>query len=124
VGKPILHGSSDPAFQGDSSKYNPEDLLVASVSSCHMMWYLHLCADAKIIVQSYHDQAQGKMIQTAKGGGRFDEIVLRPQVTIDAGADPNQARELHKRAHECCFIANSLNCSVHCEPSISIEGAR
>ena len=117
-GKPTLAGSSDPAFRGDPARYNPEELLVASLSTCHMLWYLHLCADAKIVVTSYEDRAEGTMIETEDGGGRFTEVTLKPAVTIGAGGDLELARTLHERAHHLCFIANSVNFPVRCEPTI------
>lgn len=115
VGKPVVLGSSDPNFRGDATRYNPEELLVASLSACHMLWYLHLCADHKIIVTSYVDQPRGQMIETDDGGGRFVEVVLRPEVTINAGADLALAEKLHEQAHALCFIANSMNFPVRCE---------
>ena len=81
-GKPTIFGSSDPAFRGDSTKYNPEELLIASLSSCHMLWYLHLCADARIIVIDYCDRAIGKMCETKDGGGKFTEVILKPELEI------------------------------------------
>ena len=108
-GKPVIAVSSDPAFRGDPNRYNPEELLVASISSCHMLWYLHLCADAGVTVTAYEDAAEGRMEETADGSGRFTEVVLHPNVTIAAGADGALAERLHARAHEKCFIANSVN---------------
>ncbi len=110
-----IPASSDPAFRGDPARYNPEELLVASLSSCHMLWYLHLCADAGIVIDSYKDNPEGVMEETADGGGRFISVTLRPQVLIRSG-DPETARQLHHQAHELCFIANSVNFPVHCEP--------
>ncbi|HEX5344741.1 MAG TPA: OsmC family protein [Duganella sp.] len=110
--KPAIPGSSDPAFRGDASRWNPEELLVASASACHKLWYLHLCADAGIVVTAYVDHAEGTM-----NGDRFERIVLRPHVTIAAG-DRALALQLHHKAHEECYIANSLNFPVDCEPSI------
>ena len=121
AGKPVLYGSSDPAFRGDAARYNPEELLVASLSTCHMLWYLHLCADSGIVVQSYVDQPHGQMSETADGGGRFTQVVLRPEVTIKAGADPLVAEGLHEQAHRLCFIANSVNFPVSCEGTIWVE---
>jgi organic hydroperoxide reductase OsmC/OhrA len=121
AGKPSVPGSSDPAFRGDPSRYNPEELLVASLSACHMLWYLHLCADAQIVVTSYEDDATGTMRLTEDGGGRFEEVVLRPAVTVRKGADPGLARALHARAHHLCFIANSVNFEVRAEPTFSFE---
>ncbi|HEX8685489.1 MAG TPA: OsmC family protein [Pyrinomonadaceae bacterium] len=121
AGKPAVRGSSDPAFRGDPSRYNPEELLVASLSACHMLWYLHLCADAQIVVTSYEDDAAGTMRLTEDGGGHFEEVVLRPAVTVRKGADPELARALHARAHRLCFIANSVNFEVRAEPTFSFE---
>jgi len=110
-------GSSDPAFRGDKTKHNPEDLLLASVSSCHMLWYLHLCAVAGIIVTDYIDNAIGTMTETVNGGGNFTEIILRPTVTITDNLMKENANELHKKANALCFVANSLNFPVHHKPT-------
>jgi organic hydroperoxide reductase OsmC/OhrA len=120
-GKPFIAGSSDPGFRGDKTKYNPEELLVASVSACHMLWYLHLCAAASIVVIHYFDQAVGTMLETEDGGGHFVEVVLKPVVTLASDKDRNQAEQLHQQAHRLCFVANSMNFPVVCEPSIQIE---
>jgi organic hydroperoxide reductase OsmC/OhrA len=116
AGKPTIPGSSDPAFLGDRTRWNPEDLLVASTSACHKLWYLHLCAEAGIAVLAYVDEAEGTMVEGEKG--RFTRIVLRPGVTVRAGDDVELARRLHHDAHEQCFVANSLNFPVLCEPVI------
>lgn len=123
AGKPVIPGSSDPVFRGDRSRYNPEDLLVASLSACHMLWYLHLCADAKIVVTDYVDDAVGTMVDTPDGGGHFAEVVLRPSVVIGQGGDTALAAALHEKAHHLCFIANSVNFQVRCEPAIQVEEA-
>jgi organic hydroperoxide reductase OsmC/OhrA len=117
-GKPAIPGSADPAFRGDRARWNPEELLVASLSACHKLWYLHLAAEAGIIVTAYSDRAQGMMEIGRDGAGRFKSVVLRPTVTVAAGSDAERARTLHKPAHEKCFIANSVNFSVECEPEI------
>ena len=122
TGRPDLPGSSDPAFRGDGSRWNPEVLLVASLSSCHMLWYLHLCAQAKIAVLDYRDDAVGTMLEDADGGGRFSAVVLRPVVTLARGADATLARALHEEAHRLCFIANSVNFPVSIEPSVVVGG--
>jgi organic hydroperoxide reductase OsmC/OhrA len=109
-GKPPLAGSSAPAFRGDPARHNPEDLLVASLSGCHMLWYLHLCTEAGIEVVAYSDDASGVM--AGKDGKiRFTEVVLRPRVVIAAG-DPEQAKALHARASDACFVASSVNFPV------------
>jgi organic hydroperoxide reductase OsmC/OhrA len=117
-GKPPIPGSSDPAFRGDATRWNPEELLLASVSACHKLWYLHLCATGGIAVQSYEDHAEGTMIEDESGGGRFTEITLRPRITLRIGDDLERARALHHEAHAKCFVANSVNFPVHCEPEI------
>jgi organic hydroperoxide reductase OsmC/OhrA len=115
-GPPPLHGSADPAFRGDASRWNPEQLLVASLSQCHMLWYLHLCADSGVIVTGYVDDARGAMSETADGGGRFDEVVLAPRVVVADAGTVEKAAALHATAHERCFVANSVNFPVRCEP--------
>lgn len=120
--KIVIPGSSDPAFRGDRTRYNPEDLLVASVSSCHMLWFLHFCADAGVVVTSYTDQAKGTMCEEANGAGYFTEVVLRPHVVVkDASMIPT-AQALHTKAHQFCFIANSVNFPVRHEPVCVAEG--
>lgn len=120
-GKSVIHGSSDPAFRGDASLHNPEELLVAALSSCHMLWYLHLCAVNGIVVTDYRDQASGTMVETAPGEAQFSSVVLEPAVTIRAGGDPEQAGKLHEQAHELCFIARSVNFRVIHRPRILTE---
>jgi organic hydroperoxide reductase OsmC/OhrA len=115
-GKPIIPGSSDPAFRGDKSRYNPEEFLVMALSSCHMLWFLHLAADSGIVVTGYDDQASGTMIETADTGGHFVEVVLHPKVTFAQDVDRARVAALHERAHHLCFIANSVNFPVRCEP--------
>lgn len=117
-GKPTIPGSSDPAFLGDTTRYNPEELLVASLSTCHMLWYLHLCAVAKVVVLDYEDHAEGTMEETADGGGRFLHVTLKPQIIVTAESDLETAKKLHHDAHEKCYIANSVNFPVKCEPVI------
>jgi organic hydroperoxide reductase OsmC/OhrA len=117
--KPDILGSSDPAFLGDAARWNPEDLLIASVSACHQLWYLHLCADAGIAVLDYLDNAEGTMIDSSQPG-RFSQIVLRPSVIIRAGDDCGLAERLHHAAHEKCYVANSVNFPIRLEPTIKI----
>ena len=117
-GKPTILGSSDPAFRGDAARWNPEDLLVASVAACHKLWYLHLCAVAGVVVVAYVDEAEGVLVEDAQKGGFFSKIVLRPKVTITPDSDPEKAASLHEKAHEKCFIANSVNFPVTHEETI------
>ncbi|MGB8264875.1 MAG: OsmC family protein [Candidatus Velthaea sp.] len=121
AGKAAIAGSSAPAFRGDASRWNPEELLVASLSACHQLWYLHLCAVEHVIVLSYVDGAQGTMDVRQDGGGRFTSVTLRPVVTISRGSDPQRAQALHENAHAKCFIANSVNFSVRCEGSVVVD---
>ena len=109
--KPTFQGSSDAAFRGDPTRYNPEDLLVISLSSCHMLWYLHLCAVNRVIVLNYEDKATGIMIED-ENGGRFSEVTLHPNVTVKEEGMIPLSIELHHEAHEKCFIANSVNFPV------------
>jgi organic hydroperoxide reductase OsmC/OhrA len=119
-GKSAIAGSSDPAFRGDAAAWNPEELLVASLSACHQLWYLHLAAVNAIIVKAYVDTAEGTMSEEADGGGRFTRVVLRPRVTIAPGGDVEKAHALHREAHEKCFVASSVNFPVECEPEIAV----
>ena len=118
AGKPVLHGSSDVVFRGNAGRHNPEDLLVAALSACHMLAYLHLCADAGIVVTAYEDHATAVMEQTPEGG-HFVEALLSPRVTVSAG-DAALAEALHERAHAACFIASSVNFPVRCDPAIIV----
>ena len=120
AGKPELTGSADPTFRGDAAKHNPEDMLVAALSSCHMLSYLHMATVAGVVVTAYRDAAEGTM-KTEGDGGRFVEVVLHPTVTISAASDPALAAAAHDAAHHACFIANSVNFPVRCEPRIVVE---
>jgi len=117
--KPPIPGSSDPAFRGDSKRWNPEELLVAALAACHELWYLHLCAESGIVVTAYVDHAEGVMEEAADGSGHFQSVLLRPRVTVAPGSDLVRARELHAAAHAKCFIANSVNFPVRHEAEIS-----
>jgi organic hydroperoxide reductase OsmC/OhrA len=119
--KQPIPASSDPSFRGDKTRYNPEELLLASLSSCHMLWYLHLCAEARIVVKAYVDQAKGTMVETLNGGGYFSEVTLYPIVSVAEKGMIRAAIELHKKANELCFIANSVKFPVHHQPVVSCE---
>ena len=116
--KPQIQGSSDPSFRGDATRYNPEELLVASLSSCHMLWYLHLCAVHHVTVLDYHDAASGVMAESEDGSGAFVRAQLSPRVKIAPGDDRAQALALHHEAHRYCFIARSVNFPVEIVPEI------
>jgi len=118
-GKPSLRGTAAPAFKGDPTLHNPEDLLVAALSACHALSYLALCARAGIQVTGYEDDVFGKM-ERVERVTKFTEVVLHPKVTLAPGADAEKARALHTRAHEVCFIASSVNFPVKHEPVISV----
>ena len=116
-----IAGSSDAAFRGDKEKHTPEDLFLASISSCHMLWYLHLCAEAGIVITAYVDNATATMIETADGGGHFTEVTLHPEVHITDRMRKDAANALHKKANELCFVANSCNFPIHHEATILIS---
>lgn len=113
-----LGGSSDPAFRGDVERWNPEQLLVASLAQCHLLWYLDLAAKAGIIVTAYVDEPTGTMVEEASGAGQFTEVVLRPRVTVRSGSNLDLAEALHGRVGDFCFIARSVNFPVRHEPTI------
>lgn len=122
AGKPSIHGSSDPAFAGDPARHNPEELFVASLSACHMLWYLHLCSVNHISVREYRDAATGVMQERDDGSGVFTQVVLNPATVISPGDDAAKARSLHQDAHRMCFIANSVNFPVDVRPQIRHQG--
>lgn len=120
----IIKASSDPSFLGDASKYNPEELFLASLSSCHMLWYLHLCATNKIVVVEYVDNATGKMEELNNGSGKFTEVILNPTVKITSENNVDKAIELHHKANQFCFIANSCNFKIQHQPKIVVENQK
>jgi organic hydroperoxide reductase OsmC/OhrA len=122
-GPGVIDGSSDPAFRGDATRWNPEQLLVASLSQCHMLWYLHLCAVGAVVVADYVDDATGTMAESADGGGQFTQVVLRPVVTVTDASMIDDALALHTKASELCFIARSVNFPVRHEPQVRVAGA-
>lgn len=117
VGKPEIAGSADRAFFGDVERWNPEEMLVAALSQCHLLSYLHVASSNGVVVVEYTDAASGVMEQTADGGGHFSSVTLRPIVTISAG-DPALAIALHEEANAMCFIASSVNFPVGHEPQL------
>jgi organic hydroperoxide reductase OsmC/OhrA len=118
AGKPPLPGSSDPVFRGDPGRYNPEELLVAALSACHLLSYLHLCAVNDIVVLAYEDRATGEMLEREDGSGAFSAVTLAPRVEITAGSDVELAKALHDDAHRMCFIAGSVNFPVTHRPEV------
>jgi organic hydroperoxide reductase OsmC/OhrA len=119
-GPGALAASSDPAFRGDGSRWNPEQLFVASISECHMLWYLHLATNAGLVVDAYEDDALGVMREDASGGGgEFAEVVLRPRVRLTAG-DVDTANAIHGEVHRYCFIARSVSVPIRHEPTAEV----
>jgi len=116
-----LEGSSDPSFRGDKKKYNPEELFLSSISTCHMLWYLSLCAVAGIIVTDYTDNPEGTMIETEEGSGYFTSVILHPNVIVAEESMIKKAQALHHEANKKCFIANSCNFPVMHEPSVKSQ---
>lgn len=120
-GKPLIAGSADPAFRGDAGRWNAEDLLVASLSQCHLLWYLSTAAKKKVVVTGYVDHAGGTMAMNRDGSGQFTEVVLRPHITLAVGSDVEKADALHHIAHEMCFIARSVNFPVRTEATYTVD---
>ena len=118
-GPPAIDGTADPGFLGDPRRWNPEQLLTASVSQCHMLWYLGLCARAGVVVHQYSDDAVGTMGSGPGGRARFSEVVLRPRIVVGAADQLERANQLHEKAHEMCFIAQSVSFPVKVEPQIT-----
>jgi organic hydroperoxide reductase OsmC/OhrA len=123
VGKPVIPASSDPSFRGDPARYNPEELLVSSISSCHMLWYLHLCSVNGVIVVDYKDEATGTMAETDDGSGFIKEVTLYPTVTVTDPAMIDKANSLHHEANKMCFIANSCNFPIQHQPTCIVQNA-
>jgi organic hydroperoxide reductase OsmC/OhrA len=110
-----IGGSSDPAFRGDASRYNPEELLLSALSACHMLWVLHFCADAGIVITEYTDNASGEMVEHSDGSGEFTRVVLRPRMKITDAGRAEEAAAIHHRAHQVCCLARSMNFPVEHE---------
>lgn len=119
-GKPALLASADKPFRGDPARWNPEDLLLAALSECHLLSYLHACVQAGVVVVAYEDAASALMVEDGKGGGAFREVVLRPMVTVTEASMTDAATAAHTQAHAWCFIANSVNFPVRHEPTIVV----
>lgn len=120
AGKPEIAASSDRPFRGDGTKWNPEDLLLAALSECHLLSYLHACVEAGVVVVSYDDEANGTM-RLKGNGGAFAEVVLHPRVVVADEAMVPAATAAHAQAHEWCFIANSVNFPVRHEPIVTVQ---
>lgn len=122
TGKLAIAGSADAPFRGDPQRWNSEELLVASLSQCHMLGYLHLAATAGVVVTAYTDTPTGIMSEDRNGGGQFDEVMLRPAVTVADATMCQRAQVLHDEAEARCFIARSVNFPVHHEPTTLVAG--
>jgi len=112
----LIPGSSDPLFRGDPARYNPEELMLAALSACHMLWVLHLCAAAGIVIISYSDEAEGDFTENPDGSGQYTRVRLRPRVTITDAARLAEVPAIHERAHHLCAMARSVNFPVECVP--------
>ncbi|WP_224483854.1 OsmC family protein [Robertkochia aurantiaca] len=121
-GKEPLKGSSDPSFRGDIQLYNPEELFIASLSACHMLWYLHLCATDGVVVTEYEDRAEGVLTLHTDGSGRITSVQLNPLISVTEGHMIEKAIRLHKNASEMCFLASSCNFEVKHKPTVKIAG--
>jgi len=122
-GKPVIAGSSDPAFRGDATKYNPEEMLLMSLSSCHMLWFLHLCSEVGVVVVDYSDNATGVMEETTNGSGKFKSVILHPHVVVSEQQMAPKLADLHHKAHQLCFIANSCNFAIEHEATFAVANA-
>lgn len=118
-GKPEILASADKPFRGDPSRWNPEDMLLASLSECHLLSYLHACVTVGVVVVSYRDDATGVMRENGKGGGAFVEVTLHPQVVVADASMIEAAERAHAQANEWCFIANSVNFPVRHEATVT-----
>ena len=120
AGKPPVPGSADPAFRGDPSRWNPEELLVAALAQCHMLWFLHLAATHDVVVTGYRDAPIGTMTEHRDGSGEFTEVLLRPEVAVGAAEMVERVEPLHEQAHRMCFLARSVSFPVRHEPRTTV----
>jgi organic hydroperoxide reductase OsmC/OhrA len=121
-GLPVLRGSADPTFHGDRQRYNPEQLLLAALSQCHMLSFLHVAVKHGVVVTGYEDRAEGLMRTNRDGSGQFEAVTLKPRVTVAEAAHPALLEELHAEANKVCFIARSVNFPVLHEPTAVVQG--
>jgi organic hydroperoxide reductase OsmC/OhrA len=112
--------SSDPLFRGDPARYNPEELLLGAISGCHMLWFLHMCADAGIVVNRYIDNATATMDEEGSGAAQFREAILSPVATITDSSRLREADRLHENVHKMCAIARSVNFPVIVRPRTEV----
>ena len=121
-GLPVLRGSADPTFHGDRERYNPEQLLLAALSQCHMLSFLHVAVKHGVVVTGYEDRAEGLMRTNRDGSGQFESVTLKPRVTVAGPAAPDLLKELHIEANKVCFIARSVNFPVLHQPTALVDG--
>lgn len=119
-GKPVIPCSNDPLLGGDPSLMNPEDLLLSSLSACHMLWYLHLASSAGITVISYHDTPIGEGEVAPNGAGRFLRATLHPVIEVEEDADIDKALSLHNEVHKYCFIARSVSFPIEYQAEVRV----
>ncbi|WEV48395.1 OsmC family protein [Acinetobacter sp. ESL0695] len=120
--KPTILGSADPAYLGDKSRWNPEDLMLSAASACHKLWYLHLCAINGIHIVAYTDDAEAEMEDYHPiKRGHITQICLNPRITLKQGANLELAKKLHDLAHHECMVANSVNFPIYCKPIFSFN---
>lgn len=122
AGLPVLRGSADPTFHGDRERYNPEQLLLAALSQCHMLSFLHVAVKHGVVVTAYEDDAEGLMRTNRDGSGQFESVTLKPKVTVAEPVAPELLEELHVEANKVCFIARSVNFPVLHQPTAAVEG--
>ena len=120
-GKEVLACSADPSFRGDPSRYNPEELFIASIASCHMLWYLHLCADAGVRVLAYEDRPTGILAESGMQAGELTVVALHPRVEVERESEVETARALHEQAHALCFLARSVRTPIRIEPLVVVR---
>lgn len=120
-GKPEIAASADPSSLGDPKKWNPEEMLLGSLASCHMLWYLYLCSVSKIVVTSYRDLPTGSLEIDPEGKSRFTHAMLSPQVVITDSSRIEDAQALQQKAHEKCFIVNSVNFPVEVDTTVTAK---
>ena len=122
AGLPVLRGSADPTFHGDRQRYNPEQLLLAALSQCHMLSFLHVAVKHGVVVTAYEDRADGLMRTNRDGSGQFESVTLKPRATVAEPVAPELLEELHVEANKVCFIARSVNFPVLHQPTAAVEG--
>ncbi len=121
-GKPAIACSNDPRLGGDPGLHNPEDMLIAALSACHMLWYLHLASEAGVVVLAYEDAPLGHGESAPSGAGRFTGATLRPRITVAPGTDLERADAIHHEIGKVCFIARSVAFPVTHEARYEIGG--